>query len=170
MSGQKLIAIALPRATFGIICYIGSQKIKIKEMIRKIMDPGSHALETNIALLLLRLAAGGMMLTHGIGKFDMLMSGNSAQFADPLGMGAGTSLVLTVFAEVLCAILVILGLTTRLASFALFFTMMVAALVIHGPDSFGDKEMALLYAAIFVVPMLAGAGRFSIDGWLVRNR
>ncbi len=135
-------------------------------MIKTLMNPGQHSTETDLALLLLRIAGGGMMLTHGMGKFDMLLNGQSAQFADPIGLGPGTSLVLTVFAEVLCAILLILGLATRLASFALFFTMVVAAVVIHGNDPFADKEMALLYAALFVAPILAGAIKYSVDGWL----
>jgi len=44
------------------------------------------------------------------------------------------------------------------------FTMLVAAFVVHGADSFADKEKALLYFAVFLAIYFMGAGKFSIDG------
>ena len=99
-----------------------------------------------LGLLLLRLSVGGMMLTHGMPKLWRLLGG-ATRFADPLGLGQLPSLALTVFAEVVCAALLIAGAKTRFAAAPLLFTMLVAAFIVHGGDPFKKQELALLYAA-----------------------
>ncbi len=115
----------------------------------------------DIGLALLRIVPSAMMIVHGYGKLQMLING--ADFADPIGIGATPSLVLTVLAELLCPILIIIGFRTRLAAIPAAITMAVAAFVVHGADPFQKKEMALLYLTIFVVIALTGPGKYSID-------
>ena len=102
------------------------------------------------------------MLTHGIPKLQSLIAGN-VQFADPFGLGPTASLALTVFAEGLCSILLILGLATRFASIPLIINMLVAALVAHAGQPFGKKEMAFLYLLFYVGFLILGGGRYSLD-------
>ncbi len=102
------------------------------------------------------------MLTHGYSKLQKLMAGDM-QFADPLGLGQEVSLVLAVFAEFLCSLLVMLGFGTRLAVIPLIVTMAVAAFITHGADPFGRKELALFYLVAYVVLLLSGSGKFSVD-------
>lgn len=97
------------------------------------------------------------------------MSGAS-QFGDPLGLGSELSLALTVFAEFVCAILLILGLATRLATIPLIITMVVAGFIVHGNDPFGKKEMALLYLAVYFVLLITGPGKYSLDNSLGGKR
>jgi putative oxidoreductase len=81
-------------------------------------------------------------------------------------MGVTLSLVLAVFAEFFCSLFLIAGLATRLAAIPLIVTMSVAAFIVHAEDAFGVKEMALLYLVIYVVLLIAGAGKYSIDRWI----
>ncbi len=117
----------------------------------------------NLSQLILRLAAGGMMLTHGYPKFLRLLDGNFA-FGDPIGLGPEVSLVLTVFAEFICSILVVLGFYTRLTTIPIIFTMLVAVFLVHGSDPFSKQELGLMYAAMFTAIGLLGPGKFSVDG------
>lgn len=117
----------------------------------------------DVGLLLLRVVVGSFMLTHGLGKLTMLMNDNPIQFADPFGFGATVSLALTVFAEVVCSFLIIIGLLTRLAVIPLAITMAVAFFYIHGADAFGDKELSGLYLTIYVLLGITGSGRYSFD-------
>lgn len=135
----------------------------MKEIIKKWFDPGEYSNTVSFSLLFLRVVTGVFMLTHGYSKLLMLTAGGPYQFADPLGMGVATSLILAVFAEVLCSILLIFGLATRFSAIPLLFTMLVAALIVHADDGFGRKELPLLYASVFFVIALAGPGRFSLD-------
>lgn len=120
-------------------------------------------------LLLFRVVVGGFMLTHGLGKLSMLTGPDPIQFADPFGMGQTTSLALTVFAEVVCSFLIILGLATRLAVIPLAITMAVAFFYIHMNDEFGSKELSGLYLMLYVFLIIAGSGKISID-YLISNR
>lgn len=124
----------------------------------------------DLALLILRLGVGGLMLTHGTPKLLRLFGSEEIVFADPFGVGMGISLALAVFAEFICSILVIIGLGTRLAVIPLIVTMCTAAFIIHASDPFQRKEMALVYLLIFVVLLITGAGKHSLDYyWLKRK-
>jgi putative oxidoreductase len=120
----------------------------------------------DFGLLAVRLLAGGMMLTHGIPKIDRLFGEGPVKFADPFGLGPEISLVLVIFAEVACSLLVMVGLKTRLATIPLLITMLVAAFYIHGADPFGEKELPLLFFTLFVSLLVSGPGNFTIDRWI----
>lgn len=139
-------------------------------MIKTIFNPGRYPNTINLILLLLRLAAGAFMLTHGIGKLSTLFGEAPIKFADPIGIGEPASLVLAVFAEVLCSILLIFGIATRFTAIPLLITMLVAAIIVHANDEFGRKELPLLYAFIYLSIAIAGAGKFSIDHRIYKNR
>jgi putative oxidoreductase len=120
----------------------------------------------DFGLLAVRLLAGGMMLTHGIPKIDRLFGEGPVKFADPFGLGPEISLVLVIFAEVACSLLVMVGFKTRLATIPLLITMLVAAFYIHGADPFGEKELPLLFFTLFVSLLVSGPGNFTIDRWI----
>ena len=117
----------------------------------------------DLACLVLRLVGGGLMLTHGIPKLMKLINGDFG-FADPIGIGATPSLILTVLAEALCAFLILIGFKTKWASVPLMITMLVAAFVVHGADPLAKKELAFLYFAIYLALFSLGSGKFSLDG------
>ena len=120
-------------------------------------------LATDLALLLLRLAAGGIMAyRHGWGKLQKMLSGDMG-FADPIGVGEEVSLILTVFAEFLCGILVALGLFTRAALVPLIITMLVAVFIIHADDPFSKQEFGILYLIPYITLFLTGPGKLSLD-------
>ncbi|MDX1681445.1 MAG: DoxX family protein, partial [Akkermansiaceae bacterium] len=92
-------------------------------------------------------------------------------------MSVHVSLGATIAAELCCAALIILGLGTRLAAFVLGFTMVVAAFVVKADKSFfisppvyDAKEPALLYLAAMIVLIIIGAGRFSLDAIIGKDR
>jgi len=116
---------------------------------------------TDFGLLLLRLAAGGtMLLAHGLPKLSNY-SAVLERFPDPIGLGVSVSLTLVIVAEVLCAGLLVLGLFSRMALVPLITTMGVAFFVVHGADPFKDKELSLIYLAMYVTLFLTGPGRLS---------
>ncbi len=117
-----------------------------------------------LGLLVLRVGVGGMMvLLHGYPHFVMLLNGKP--FADPIGLGPTTSLVLVTIAELGCATLVVLGLLTRLACIPLLFSLFIAAFVHKSGADIGhdDKQLAILYAIPFLSIMLTGPGKWSVD-------
>ncbi|WP_324027718.1 DoxX family protein [Maribacter sp. BPC-D8] len=121
-----------------------------------------NTLLKDIGLAFFRIAISAMMLTHGLPKFQKLISGDF-QFADPFGIGETPSLFLAVIGEFICPILIIIGFKSRLAAIPVAITMAVAAFITHGADDFGTKEKALFYLVAFVTVSLLGPGKFGID-------
>lgn len=121
---------------------------------------------SDVGILILRAAVGLLMLAHGIPKLGTLLSGNSQSFLDPIGLGSTPSLLLCVIAEVLCSIMVILGVFTKAASAVLCFNMAVAIVYLceSGAKFGGGIELAALYLIIFAALALTGGGAYSIDG------
>lgn len=119
----------------------------------------------NVALLVLRLAAGGLIIPHGFSKLQNFSS-MSHKFADPFHIGMKLSLSLTIFAELICGVLIVLGLLTRLACIAPIIAMSVALFFAHKGHVFSDGEMAALYLAMFITILFVGPGRASVDGMI----
>lgn len=118
-----------------------------------------------VALLVLRVWLGlSMLLLHGMGKLRNF--GSIAENFPALFISPTVSLGLTVFAEVLCAALLVVGLGTRFAALSLSITMAVAFFVAHGGvlSGEGSGEMAFIYMAGYLVLFLAGGGSWSLDG------
>jgi putative oxidoreductase len=119
----------------------------------------------NLALLVLRIWFAVPLLTlHGWGKVTSFTE-RSQRFADPFGIGPLASLSLVVFAEVFCAVLLVLGLCTRLAATVCGIAMATAFTYAHGSrfTGQGNGELAFMYLGAFVTLLIAGGGRFSID-------
>lgn len=131
-------------------------------MFAKYLETNLSQTKIDVGTLILRLIGGGMMLSHGIPKLMKLLSGNF-QFADPIGLGPEISLILTVFAEFLCALLILVGFGTRLAAIPLMITMLVAAFIVHGADPWGKKEFALIYFFVYAAIFYLGSGNYSVD-------
>lgn len=123
----------------------------------------------DLACLITRLTFGGtMLLAHGMPKL-LTFSEKMNVFPDPLGVGNSLSLGLTIFSEVLCAALLMLGVFTRFTAIPLMITMLVAFLLVHGNDPFKIKEMSFLYFFGYLICALLGSGRFSLD-FLIRKK
>ncbi|HET8738094.1 MAG TPA: DoxX family protein [Pricia sp.] len=116
----------------------------------------------DIGLAILRIAPSAMLLTHGLPKFQKIISGN-LEFGDPVGIGAAHSLFLAVIGEVICPILIIIGFKTRWMAVIPAIVMAVAGFIHHVADDFGTKEKAFLYFFFFIVIIFLGPGRYSID-------
>jgi putative oxidoreductase len=134
-------------------------------MFKKIFVPSNDSDLTNMALLVARLWFGlTMLFNHG---FDKLAHFNDivGSFQDPLGFGREASLIMVILAEVVGALLLTVGLVTRLAAAVLVIDMFVAFLMVHKTalTGQGSGELAFLYLAGFVVLVIAGGGLFSLD-------
>jgi len=136
----------------------------------KIFSTAQNKGFTHIMLFILRATVSSFMLVHGIGKWQMLMSGaDTSQFPDPLGVGHSSSLGLAVFAEVVCSGLLFIGFATRLVVVPLIFTMIIAVFVIHGSQGFQERELASLYLLIYLLLFVTGSGKYSLDHYIYKK-
>lgn len=90
---------------------------------------------------------------------------------------------LSMWAELICPLLLLLGLGTRLASLVLAVVTVVAIAAVHWPahwsglgellqgysitdHGFGNFKLPLIYLVALLPLLLKGAGRLSVDHWL----
>lgn len=134
-------------------------------MLKKLFAPGNDSAFTSLGLLALRLFFGLIMLLHH--GWDKLIKFNdlAATFPDPMKVGHTASLALTVFAEVVAAGLLAVGLLTRFAALVLAFEMAVAFIAVHQMKLSGPMpgEFAFVYFGAYFTLLLAGGGAFSLD-------
>lgn len=130
--------------------------------------------ERNLGYLTLRLFTGAAMLTHGLPKLQagperwrqLGTTVTAIGFPGPeVAWG-----FMAAFAESIGAALLFLGLFTPAASFLIACTMLVAAVVAHRGDPFAMRELAMLYFFTCLMFMVKGAGDYSVDRFLPRDR
>ena len=116
----------------------------------------------SFALLILRITAGGLIIPHGYSKL-MSFSSRSSGFSDPYHIGSSTSMALIIFAEFFCGALVVLGLLTRLACIPLIIGMGTVVFMINHGNLTGKNETPVLFLGCFIVLLVTGPGKASID-------
>jgi len=130
--------------------------------MKKLFNTKYSDKSVSFALLLLRLSVGGLMIPHGYQKL-MNFTAKSSGFSDPFHIGGPVSMSLTIFAELFCAVFIVLGLMTRLACIPLIIAMSVALFYSHNGQIFGDGEHAALYLAGYIALLFTGPGKLSVD-------
>jgi putative oxidoreductase len=138
------------------------------------MAARTNTSRTDAALLLLRLAFGGILIAHGAQKLFVFGMGNVgngfAQMGIPAPNIVGPFIALL---EFLAPIALFIGLLTRLAALGLFFDMLGAIVFVHMKSGFFAPkgfEFPLALAAGFLALVIAGPGAYSIDAAIAHRR
>jgi len=130
--------------------------------MKKLLSTKYSAGAFSTAMLVLRLGLGILMMMHG---YDKLVHFGVKQntFMSFLGMGSTLTLALVVFAEFFCSLFIVLGLFTRLATIPLIITTCVIIFKVNHGHLILDDENAPLYLTGYLVLLLVGPGKASID-------
>jgi putative oxidoreductase len=139
----------------------------------KLFSFSTVPLNLDLGLLIIRLIIGVLMAFYGFEKLihfsEMAASDFWAKNVNFLGLTGSIPLALTVFAELLCSLFLILGIFTRVSLFFLIFCMAYIFLVIF-PFSIVDKgdngyqfNDAFVYFAIYLGLFFTGPGKYSLD-------
>lgn len=141
-----------------------------------LFDRGTADPTASLGLLVLRAGAGLMMLFgHGLAKWNNFSTLLGGKWQSPplwpfSSLDPKVSLACLILAEVVAAGLLVIGFATRVSAFFFSFAMVVAAFIAHGADGFAKKEMALLYLLAGLVLIITGAGRYSLDHFLHKEK
>ena len=122
-------------------------------------------------LLLIRVLSGlGMFALHGVRKWNRLFTSEGPiDFADPLFLGPEFTLYIAIFAEVICALLLVFGFRTRFVTLPLLATMLVIIFRVHWADPIADQETPILYLLSYLVLLVWGGGKYSVDYWFAKR-
>ena len=130
----------------------------------ELLFPKVEGTKTSLLLLASRLVFGLTFASHGLDKLQHFTE-TAAHFPAPFGMSGEVAVSLSIFRELICGLAFTFGFLTRLALLPMIFTMIVAFTTVHG-GSVSGGELAFLYLVIFVLSWFAGAGKFSVDGFI----
>ncbi|MGC6370864.1 DoxX family protein [Pseudomonas sp. K2I15] len=117
----------------------------------------------DFGLLFLR-GSGGLFLlwVHGLPK--LLDYGEQLKvIEDPFHLGANVTLLLAIFAEVLCPLLIIAGVLVRLACLPILSVLLIAMLVVHPEWTLLEGQFGWLLLIIFTSILIAGPGRLALN-------
>ncbi len=141
--------------------------------MKKLLFNNGGAINADLGLLVIRVIMGVLMAFYGYEKlihFNELASSDFwAKNVSFLGMSGKVPLALTVFAELICSLLLIVGLFSRFSLIVLAFCMAYIFLVIFpfniisgGKNGF-EFNSAFTYFVIYVGLLFTGVGRYSLD-------
>jgi putative oxidoreductase len=133
--------------------------------MKKLLSTKYSAGAFSTAMLVLRLGLGVLMMMHGYDKLVHFAKYQN-EFMNFLGIGKNISLALVVFAEFFCSVFLILGLFTRLAAIPLIIVASVIVFKVFHGNVFGDGEHGALYLIGYIVLLLVGPGRASVDSMI----
>lgn len=123
--------------------------------------------KTSLILLASRLVFGLTFASHGLEKLQHFTE-TAAHFPAPFGLSGDVAVGLSIFGELVCGLAFVFGFLTRLTLLPMIFTMIVAFTTVYG-GSVSAGELAFLYLVIFILSWFAGAGKYSIDGFIARK-
>lgn len=111
-------------------------------------------------LLFMRVSVSVLLLhVHGLPKL-LHWSVEVQRIEDPFNLGGTLTLGLAVFAEVICPVLLILGVWARLACLPILAVLAVAVLFVHPQWSVEQGQFAWLLIILFAGLALTGPGPF----------
>lgn len=119
------------------------------------------------AALLLRLSLGGLFLSHAALKLFVFTPAGTAKFFESVGVPAELAYV-TIAAEVLGGIALILGVWTRPVAVALIPILLGAIFTVHGASGFffnnpnGGWEFPAFWIVTLLVQALLGDGVYAL--------
>ncbi|WP_095047591.1 DoxX family protein [Pseudomonas sp. Irchel s3h9] len=117
----------------------------------------------DLGLLFLRVSGGLFLLwVHGLPKL-LDFTAQLQLIEDPFHLGSHLTLILAIFAEVLCPLLIVAGLLARLACVPILFVLLVALLVVHPQWSVAEGQFGWLLLIVFTTVLIAGPGRLAIS-------
>jgi putative oxidoreductase len=125
---------------------------------------------SSLPLGVLRIVSGLLFLEHGTQKF---LSFPAGQYAG-IGWGFDNPAAFAGIIELVCGLLITLGLFTRVAALLASGTMAIGYWTIHAPNSLfpiqNGGEIAALFCFIFLYIFFAGPGAWNLGGLLSRRR
>ena len=133
-------------------------------MWRKLLSSKPFLIDAGV--LILRIFTG-FLIYYGWDKLVNFKE-KASYWPDPLHVGSTASLSLTIFAELVCPVFVVLGLFTRVALVPVLFNMAMAILIGHTGQPFMEREHAFSFFMPFLAIFLIGPGKYSLDA--VRSR
>lgn len=147
--------------------------------MKKLALNSFQPINLDLGLLLIRIILGLLMAFYGYEKLihfeTMAASDFWSKNVNFLGFTGKIPLALTVFAELFCSILLIIGLLSRLALIPLLICMgfiivsIMQFSVLNSGDNGYEINTAFVYFIIYLALFFTGPGKYSLDSRFLKS-
>lgn len=124
-----------------------------------------------MAILFLRVFIGGVMLLHMIGKLQDY-DNYVLNFQSIVGLNHATSFALSILFEGLFAVMIIMGVGTRLAASLMAIVMIVSICeaLMQGTVTDAESKLEFIYIGIYITLVISGGGRYAISTMFLNRK
>ena len=124
-----------------------------------------------MAILFLRVFIGGVMLLHMIGKLQDY-DNYVLNFQSIVGLNHATSFALSILFEGLFAVMIIMGVGTRLAAALMAIVMIVSICeaLMQETVTDGESKLEFIYIGIYITLVISGGGRYAISSMFLNRK
>ncbi|CAD0006680.1 DoxX family protein [Flavobacterium salmonis] len=137
------------------------------EILKQILYSDLGSALSNAALLAFRvLLAVELFRVHGMKKFRT-ENGQKEQVPNPLHLPEKLNGLVAAFSDTVVPIFIILGLGTRLAVLPTIGVTAVGYFVVHRKDSPEVRDVPYMYTLSLLLILALGAGKYSLDYYLL---
>lgn len=124
-----------------------------------------------MAILFLRVFIGGVMLLHMIGKLQDY-DNYVLNFQSIVGLNHATSFALSILFEGLFAVMIIMGVGTRLSAALMAIVMIVSICeaLMQGTVTDAESKLEFIYIGIYISLVISGGGRYAISTMFLNRK
>ncbi|MBO9202511.1 MULTISPECIES: DoxX family protein [Niastella] len=142
----------------------------MKKLIIKTLGPHPLPFFFNGGMLLLRVAVSlEIAIVHGFKKIGIGVP-QSESIPNPLHLPEAFNNTFAIAANIVFPFFVLIGLFTRLATLPTLVVTLTGYFLVHWNDSLLQKDTPFIYSLIFLVILLLGPGKYSIDNAIYKKR
>jgi len=115
------------------------------------------------------IAAAALFAGHGLPKI-VNFTDEMQHIPDPFNLGSATVLYFAILADVICPVLIAMGIFSRLVTLPVLATTLTGLLIVHWDDPWAAKDIPLIYTIVFGSLLFFGPGKYSFDNLWFGNR
>lgn len=137
------------------------------EILKQILSSDLGSSFNDAAFLVFRILLGiELFRVHGLKKFRV-ENGQKEKVPNPLGLPDKLNALVASLADTVVPFLIILGLGTRLAVLPTIGVTAIGYFVVHRKDSLEVRDVPYMYTLSLLLILALGAGKYSIDYYLL---
>ncbi|MCJ8153027.1 DoxX family protein [Chryseobacterium sp. SSA4.19] len=137
------------------------------EILKHILASDLGSSFNDAAFLVFRILLGlELFRVHGLKKFRV-ENGQKEKVPNPLGLPDKMNALVASLADTVVPFLIILGLGTRLAVLPTIGVTAIGYFVVHRKDSLEVRDVPYMYTLSLLLILALGAGKYSLDYYLL---
>lgn len=124
----------------------------------------------DLALLAFRVAVSAQLIVvHGLKKLGIGVT-QAENVPNPLHLPQAINQIFATSANVIFPLFIIFGVLTRLATLPILAVTLTGYFIVHGNDPLPERDVPFMYSIVFLLILILGPGKYSIDNILHRKQ